>query len=127
VDRVHRRGTDRSAPPHHHPGRDEAGTKKTVEVVHLITSAEAAAAPPETIAAWVQGHWSIENRCHWVRDVTYDEDRSRVRTGNAPHLMATLRNLAISLHRLTGATNIAHACRHHAARPDRPINLLLTS
>jgi predicted transposase YbfD/YdcC len=101
--------------------------KKTVEVVYLITSAEAAAAPPETIAAWVQGHWGIENRCHWVRDVTYDEDRSRVRTGNAPHLMATLRNLAISLHRLTGATNIAHACRHHAARPDRPINLLLTS
>jgi len=79
------------------------------------------------IAAWVQGHWGIENRCHYVPDVTYDEDRSRVRTGNGPHLMATLRNLAISLFRLTGATNIAHACRHHAARPDRPITLLLTS
>jgi len=101
--------------------------KKTVEVVYLITSAEATTASPEAITAWVQGHWAIENRCHWVRDVTYDEDRSPIRTGNAPQVMATLRNLAISLHRLSGATNIAYACRHHAARPDRPITLLLTS
>jgi predicted transposase YbfD/YdcC len=103
------------------------GGKKTVEVVYVITSADGNSAPAETIAAWVQGHWGIENRCHWVRDVTYDEDRSRIRTGNAPQVMASLRNIAISLLRLTGATNIAEACRHHAARPDRPINLLLTS
>jgi len=51
---------------------------------------------------------------HWVRDVTYDEDRSQVRTGNAPHVMATLRNTAISLHRLADWTNIAAATRHHA-------------
>lgn len=101
--------------------------KKTVEVVYLITSADHLSAPPAAIAAWIQGHWGIENRCHWVRDVTYDEDRSRARTGNAPQVMATMRNTAISLLRLTGATNIAQACRHHAARPDRPITLLLTS
>jgi hypothetical protein len=59
--------------------------------------------------------------------VTFDEDRSQVRTGNGPQVMATLRNTAISLHRLAGATNIAEALRHHARRPDRPINLLLTS
>src|SRR5664280_1585125 len=100
--------------------------KKTVEVVYLITSADAVAAPPARLAAWVQGHWSIENKLHWVRDVTFDEDRSQVRTGNAPRVMATLRNTAISLLRQTGATNIAAALRHHARDPDRPISLLMT-
>jgi len=100
--------------------------KKTVEVVYLITSADPTAAPPKTLAAWVQGHWGIENRLHWVRDVTFDEDRSQVRTGAAPHVMATLRNLVISLLRLAGWTNIAHALRHHAADNRRPLTLLTT-
>lgn len=98
--------------------------KKTVEVVYLITSADARAASPATLAAWVQGHWGIENRLHWVRDVTFDEDRSQVRTGAAPQVMATLRNLDISLLRLAGWTNIAHALRHHAADNHRPLALL---
>ena len=101
--------------------------KKTVEVIYVITSADHRAAPPAVLAAWIQGHWGIENRTHWVRDVTFDEDRSRIRTGNGPQVMATLRNTAISLLRLTGATNIAASLRHHAAAADRPINLLLTS
>lgn len=100
--------------------------KKTIEVVYLITSADTRAAPPATLAAWVQGHWGIENRLHWVRDVTFDEDRSQVRTGAGPHVMATLRNLAISLLRLAGWTNIAHALRHHAANNRRPLALLTT-
>lgn len=61
-------------------------TKKTAEVVYLITSAGHRAAPPAVLATWVQGHWGIENRTHWVRDVVYDEDRSRVRAGNAPQV-----------------------------------------
>jgi predicted transposase YbfD/YdcC len=99
--------------------------KKTVEIVYLITSAEHRTAPPAVLAAWTQGHWTIENKIHWVRDVVYDEDRSQVRTGNAPHIMASLRNTAISLLRLTGATNIAAALRHHARTPDRAITCLL--
>lgn len=101
--------------------------RKSVEVVYIVTSAHALVATPQRLAAWVQDHWGIENRCHWVRDVTYDEDRSRARSGHAPHAMACLRNTAISLHRLSGRTNIAAAIRHHAARPDRPITLILTS
>ena len=62
--------------------------KKTVEVVYLITSDRDA--NPVTLAAWVRSHWEIENRLHWVRDVTYQEDKSLVRTGNAPRVMATL-------------------------------------
>ncbi|HYN30404.1 MAG TPA: ISAs1 family transposase [Dermatophilaceae bacterium] len=46
--------------------------RKTVEVVYLITSADPATAPPATLAAWVQGHWSIENSLHWVRDADID-------------------------------------------------------
>ena len=62
--------------------------KKTVEVVSLITSDRDA--DPAALAAWVRSHWEIENRLHWVRDVTYQEDKSLVRTGNAPRVMATL-------------------------------------
>jgi hypothetical protein len=71
-----------------------------------------------------RGHWSIENRVHWVRDVTYDEDRCRVRKGAAAQSLATLRNLALNLFRLGGARNIAAATRACAARPGRVLALL---
>jgi predicted transposase YbfD/YdcC len=96
--------------------------KKTGEVVYLITSDRDA--EPAVLAAWVRGRWEIENRLHWVRDVTYQEDQSLVRTGNAPRVMATLRSLAISLLRLDGHSNIAAANRHHARDPQRTIKLL---
>ena len=99
--------------------------KKTVEVVYLITSDRDA--DPATLAAWVRSHWEIENRLHWVRDVTYQEDKSLVRTGNAPRVMASLRSLAISLLRLDGQTNIAAANRHHARDPQRTLQLLQTA
>ena len=99
--------------------------KKTVEVVYLITSDRDA--DPATLATWVRGHWEIENRLHWVRDVTYQEDKSLVRTGNAPRVMASLRSLAISLLRLGGHANIAAANRHHARDPQRTLKLLQTA
>jgi predicted transposase YbfD/YdcC len=100
--------------------------EKTVEVVYLITSADTLAASPTTLAVWVQGHWGSQNKLHRVRDVTFDEDRSQIRAGAAPQVMATLRNLAISLLRLHGRTNIAHALRHQAADNRRPPALLTT-
>lgn len=100
---------------------------RTVEVVYLITSAAFSVAPPYVLADWVRDHWGIENLLHWVRDVTYNEDRSQVRTGSSPHVMASLRNTAISLLRLTGADNIAQACRHHARHPDHATKLVLTT
>jgi predicted transposase YbfD/YdcC len=99
--------------------------KKTVEVVYLITSDRDA--DPATLAGWIRGHWEVENRLHWVRDVTYQEDKSLVRTGNAPRVMATLRSLAISLLRLDGHANIAAANRHHARDPHRTLILLQTA
>ena len=58
--------------------------------------------------------------------MTFDEDRSQVRTANAPHVMATLRNTAISLLRLTGTKNIAQGLRHHARDPAHTTKLILT-
>ena len=83
-------------------------------------------AQPEQVAAWVQGHWGIENRLHWVRDVVFDEDRHQLRTRNGPEIMAALRNLAISLIRLLhGATaSIAATTRAMARRPRRAIDLI---
>ncbi|WP_211310265.1 ISAs1 family transposase [Branchiibius hedensis] len=101
--------------------------KKTVEVVYLITSAGYQQAQPATLAGWIQGHWGIEIRLRWVRDVTFDEDRSQIRTGAAPQIMASLRNTAINILRLAKWDNIAAGLRHHARNPDQAIKHILTS
>lgn len=94
------------------------------ETVYAITDLAPHQARPDELATWIRGHWQIENSLHWIRDVTYAEDLSQIRTGAGPQTMATLRNLAISLHRLAGATNIAAALRHHARYASRPLQLL---
>ena len=99
------------------PLRRKNARKWSTETVYAITSLTAAQASPAELAAIVRGHWLIKDRLHWIRDVVYDEDRSQVRTGNGPRVMASLRNLAISILRLTGETNIAAALRHHARGP----------
>ncbi|MFD9706413.1 ISAs1 family transposase [Lentzea sp. NPDC059081] len=81
-------------------------------------------AHPRDIHHYIRGHWGIENRLHWVRDVTYGEDSSRIRTGSGPRPMASLRNLAISALRLHGHTNIAAGLRAMARNPTRPLQLL---
>jgi predicted transposase YbfD/YdcC len=94
------------------------------ETVYAITNLPTHHGRPDRLAGWIRGHWSIENKTHWVRDVTYDEDRCPARTGTGPQVMAALRNLAIAVLRLAGATNIAAANRHHARDPIRPLDLL---
>jgi predicted transposase YbfD/YdcC len=100
------------------------GRKTSVEVVYGVTSLPKAKASPLAVLAYNRGQWTIENGLHYVRDLTYDEDRSQVRTGGRPHAMATLRNVAISLMRLAGADNIAAATRHLSRRVERPLRLL---
>lgn len=95
------------------------------ETIYAITDLAPHQARPDELAAWIRGHWQIENGLHWVRDVTFGEDASRVRTGTAPQVMASLRNLATSLHRLTGATNIAAALRHHSRNAVRTLELIM--
>lgn len=95
--------------------------KKTVEVVYLITSDKDV--DPATLATWIR-HWKMENCLHWVRDVTYLEDKSLIRTGNASRVMASLRSLAIGLLRLDSHDNIAAANRHHHRDPKRTLKPL---
>lgn len=98
--------------------------RTTSEVAYAITSlSPEEATPAQLLKAWRE-HWHIENKLHWVRDVTFDEDRSTVRKGHIPQVMAALRNLAISLLRLLGATNIAQACRRCAASAPLVLALL---
>jgi len=96
------------------------GTPLRKEIAFGITSLSPTKASQERLLALNRGHWGIENTLHWVRDVTFDEDRSQIRKRTGAHLMATLRNFAIGLLRLAGATNIAAAlryCAHNIARP----------
>jgi predicted transposase YbfD/YdcC len=107
------------------PATRAGKTTWRTETVYAIIDLRPHQARPDELAAWIRGHWQIENALHWVRDVTFAEDLSHVRTGAAPQVMASLRNLVISLHRLAGATNIAAALRHHARDAARPLRLLM--
>jgi len=107
--------------------RQRRSRKWRTETVYAVTDMTAAQARPDQLATWPRGHWCIEVRLHWIRDVTFGEDLSQIRTGNAPQVMATLRNLALTLHRLAGVTNIAKALRHHARDVKHPLTLLLSS
>jgi predicted transposase YbfD/YdcC len=98
--------------------------KRQVEVIHGITDLTEKQAGPKRLLGLNRGHWGIENRSHHVRDVTYDEDRSRVRIGAVAQVMAAIRNTAIGLMRLAGHENIAAATRYYAARPDEALALL---
>jgi predicted transposase YbfD/YdcC len=98
--------------------------KERVEVVYGVTSLCPERATPERLLALVRGQWQIENKSHWVRDVTFDEDRSQVRCGNIPQVMAALRNTAIGLLRYAGYSNIAAAGRRLAAQPLQALALI---
>ena len=74
--------------------------RESVEIAYLITSLPADEAAPEQLLRLIRDHWAIENRLHYVRDVTFLEDRCRLRAGARP--IAALRNLAISLIRRAG-------------------------
>ncbi|MBB4779177.1 ISAs1 family transposase [Streptomyces rapamycinicus] len=95
--------------------------KVTLKRVYGVTDLTAKQADATEIARRVRDHWGIENKIHHVRDTTYTEDASRVRTGTAPRAMASLRNLAIGALRLAEQTNIAAGLRHHTRDANRPL------
>lgn len=101
---------------------------RTGEVKHETVGGVTSLSPERANAArllrLVRQHWHIENRSHWVREVTFDEDRSQVRVGSIPQVMAALRNTVIGLIRLSGESNVAAATRRMAARPKEAVALL---
>jgi predicted transposase YbfD/YdcC len=90
--------------------RVEQSGERSVEVAYAVSSLGPEVGPAELLAIW-RGHWAIENRLHYVRDVTMGEDASQVRAGAAPQIMAALRNVTIALLRRAGHTNIAAGLR----------------
>ena len=104
--------------------RDMGTGKLTIERIYLVTSLPPGAADGSELAAWIRGHWRIENQLHHVRDRTFHEDASHIRTRHLPRVMAGLRNLAIGVHRQNGHTNIAAALRHTARNHLRPLTAL---
>jgi predicted transposase YbfD/YdcC len=91
--------------------------------VYAVTSLTAAQASPARLADWIRGHWGIEALYH-IRDVTFAEDASQLRTGTAPRAMASLRNLAIGILRGRGGRDIAAALRRNARDATRLLPLL---
>lgn len=95
------------------------------EIAYLITRLSPEQASPFRLLELIRGHWSIENSLHYVRDVTFGEDRSRIRTGHAPQVMAALRNVAITLIHRSGSSQIAISRRHFAFQPQLALALVL--
>jgi predicted transposase YbfD/YdcC len=98
-------------------------TRTSTETVYLVITMNARQASPAHIAAYIRNHWGIENKSHYVRDVTFREDSSQVRTGSRPRIMATLRNLGMGLIRQSGLNEIAATIR--AAQDDNDLLLAL--
>ncbi len=98
--------------------------KITSSTVHGITNICPGKGSPERLLAANRGHWSIENRLHYIRDFTIDEDRSQIRTGHGSFVMASIRNFTVGLLKMASASNIAAATRDLAAKPWQAIKLI---
>ncbi|MEK7432432.1 MAG: ISAs1 family transposase [Cyanobacteriota bacterium] len=98
--------------------------KETYEKIFGLSSLSKAKADAKSIFSMLRSHWSIENRSHWVRDVTYDEDRSQVKDSKIAEFMALFRNIAIGLIRFDGFVNISKANKFYASNPILALPLL---
>ena len=103
--------------------RREKG-RTTAEVLYGITSLSREKADAMRLLCLTRAHWGIENGLHYVRDETLREDRCRVRKGDSPRVLASLRNVAVHLLRGIGAPSVAAAVRQLAADPHQALKLL---
>jgi predicted transposase YbfD/YdcC len=99
---------------------------RNCEAVLYITSLDADDTTAEDLLAHVRGHWTVEH-LHWLRDVIWKEDKSLIRTGNAPQVMSAITNLVITLFRLQGVTRYTEETRRNAQDPRRALQLLALS
>lgn len=94
------------------------------ETVFAITSLTRREAPAARLLELARGHWGIENRLHWVKDVVLGEDACRVRSGRGPQILSGLRNAALRLLHKNGLGQVASALRHLAAFPTKAVQLV---
>ena len=97
---------------------------QTIETAYLISSLDHNVHKPEIFLRLNRGHWGIENRLYYVRDVTMGEDACRVRKGSAPQVLAGIRNSVLNLLRLDGWQNIAAALRHHSVKVHKALKVV---
>jgi predicted transposase YbfD/YdcC len=102
------------------------GAKTSRETAYLVVTLPAQDAQPVELSDWARKEWHIEDRLHWVRDVTFGEDAHQARIDNGPAVAAVLRNTAIGYHRSNGETNIARATRRASRRPNDLINAVIS-
>jgi len=95
----------------HRIRRNTKSEKISEETVFVVTNAAVQDASPSMLMSTLRNHWQIENCSHYVRDVTFGEDKSQIRTGSAPQAFATMRNLSIGIMRLGGEDNMAKGLR----------------
>lgn len=95
--------------------------KENSELFAGITSLSKDRATPDMLLRNNRIHWSIEDRLHYVRDFTFDEDRSQIKTKNGPQMMACMRNFVISIFNLLGLNKIASAIRFFASQPHKAL------
>jgi predicted transposase YbfD/YdcC len=97
---------------------------ETTESVFYVTSLPPSEASPVRLLRLIREHWRIEDQLHHVRDVSAGEDACRVRTANAPEVLAGIRNANLAVLRASGESNIAAAFRSLAAVPQKAIELV---
>ena len=105
----------------HRVCRRQVDQKTSLEHHYYVTSLPAEVAPPEELERLCRGHWTIENRVHYIRDVTFGEDASDARTGSTPEARAVLINLVLALLRADGWALISEAWRHYGAHPAKAL------
>jgi predicted transposase YbfD/YdcC len=96
------------------------------EVVYGVTSLTAAEATPDRLLQIVRGHWGIESKLHWRRDVLFHEDQTRTKSPTFGQALAAINNLVIGLACRLGWTNIAKARRFFDAHPDEALKALIS-
>lgn len=87
------------------------GKKKLTKEISYFISSLSADNSPSFFSKGIRSHWSIENGLHYVKDVTFKEDASKIRTGNSPENMSLFRNIAINIFRKNGFNNMSQAIR----------------
>jgi len=103
----------------------ELGASTTKAVVYGITSLSPDVASAERLLFYLRRHWAIENELHNIRDVSFDEDRCRVRNRRKAQILAAIRNTAIALLRHAGFTNITEGREWCSEDRIRPINMCI--
>ena len=110
----------------YHSQREHTKTGEiTYQTQYGITSLAPETASAKDLLKLRREHWTIENKVHWVRDTVLGEDASQARTGSLPHVMAALRNTALSALRFDGRTKIAETMRFFASKPKLAVKLIL--